>query len=503
VSEVKFFDIKAIDVFDVGTWNGKEWTDEDLDEMVANFNELSVLGYDFPGKLGHGEQELLDREDLPAAAYIKRLYRKGSKLVADFTRVPEKVKTLLELKAYRTVSAEIYDKVQLFGKTYENVVAAIAFLGGDIPAVGTLDDAIALYNRAHPFEKHPLGKPRVLLFGELADAERQLVSWDHTKEGSMANKNDAKNTVDDEVIELDAELTQLAERAADATKGRTGAPAFRAFLRDTITKLRGLSKKSKNAAGDVSFEDRRELVSAAVRLKWGSIDGYGAWITEMYDDRAIVSKDGSYFQVPYAIDDLDNVALGDAIEVEQIWQPKSDPTPATDATQNKAGNPGKEADMAITKTLATALGLPENADEPAVLKAIEDLKGSNTTLVSRIDKLEADGKTRDAAEAVTGAIKAHKILPAQKDWAHSYAAADLAGFKAFVEKAPEVFDTSEKGSATDAAEPKSEVATFRAKVAEKVKADTRDIDYGTKVTDAQRAVSVEEPELYAAIRTRR
>lgn len=41
---------------------------------------------------------------------------------------------------------------------------------------------------------------------------------------------------------------------------------------------------------------------------------------------------------------------------------------------------------------------------------------------------------------------------------------------------------------------------FQAKVEEKVKADTREVDPATKLTDAQRAVSIEEPELYAAVR---
>jgi len=590
VSETKFHELKGIELFDVGTWNGRTYDDEDLDEMVENFQELSAAGYDFPGKLGHGEQELLEREDLPAAAYIKRLYRRGTKLVADLTRVPEKVKTVIELGAYRTVSAEIFDKVQLLGKTYKNVLGAFAFLGGEIPAVGTLDDIVTLYNR-----------PKQLLFSELHGARRTVVSfaaakaigshttkkaaedeaWDAGAEVKAADvddlramcayvtgdgeakgdyhlphhrasdhavvwkgvvaagnvvqgargasipssvitgvkthlekhygqfdrtapweedvtKNAADDSVDDEVEELHDELAKLAERAADATRGRTGAPAFRAFLRDTIAKLRGLGKKTKNAAADMSFEDRRELVSAAVRLKWGSVDGYGAWITEMYDDQVIVSRDGSYWQVPYAIDDNDNVSLGEAVEVEQIWQSK-----------NKAGSTGKEDDMAITKALATALGLPETADEPAVLKAITDLKADKTkhaatdesevkTLREEVTKLRAESTERTATDAVTAAIDAHKLLPAQQDWAKSYAARDPEGFKTFIASQPTVFDTDEKGSGADAPGAKSDVAQFQAKVAEKLKAD-KDLS----VEEAQRQVASEEPELFAAIRARR
>jgi hypothetical protein len=509
----KFFDLPGIQIFDVGTWNGKEWSDEDLDEMVANFIELSAAGYDFPGKLGHGAQELLDREDLPAAAYIKRMYRMGTKLVADFTRVPEKVKTLLELQAYRTVSAEIYDKVQLLGKTYRNVVSAVAFLGGDIPAVGTLDDALALYNRASSLQ--PLG---ALRFSQLQGAHREFVSWNPKEEKVRQTKHAVGDeTVDDEAATLEKDLAKLAERASMATKGRTGAPQFRAFLRETMAKLRAMtsSKKSNNTPTDMSLDEMREIVAVALRDQFGSgLDGYMPYPYELYTDYVIASKDGEFFKVTYAIGDDEAVTFGTPVEVEQVWQESKEPgeNPADAASLNKAGTTGgKGTDMAITKNLATALGIPETADEPTVLKALEDLKAKASTdsakftaLQEEVAKLRAESATRDATSAVDAAIAAHKLLPAKKDWALKFAARDLEGFKStFGADAPEVLDTSEKGSATDAGEPKSEVATFRAKVADKVKADTREIDYGQKVTDAQRAVSVEEPELYAAIRTRR
>jgi hypothetical protein len=302
------------------------------------------------------------------------------------------------------------------------------------------------------------------------------------------------DTVDDEVAKLDNELTTLAERAANATKGRTGAPAFRAFLRETITKLRGLASK-KHAAGAMSFEDKRELVGAAVRAKWGGLDGYGPWITEMYESDVIVSRDASYWRVPYSIDGNDNVALGDAVEVEQVWQEKATNT----APKNEAGTTGEEeADMAITKALTSALGLPESADEPAVLAAIESLKGDAAKLKAteeRLTRLEATVSEGKAEKAVDAAIAAHKVLPANRAWAIQFAARDPEAFATFVKEAPETIDTTERGSAAGAPEPKSEIAQFQAKVAEKTKA-------GKTLEQAQREVAAEEPELYAAIRAR-
>lgn len=489
MSETKFYDLTGIEVFDVGVWNGRPYTDEDLDEMVANFATLSAAGYDFPCGISHDpDQQLVANSELPAAGYIQRLYRSGTKLAADLTRIPDKVKQLIELKAYKTVSAEIYDRVQLLGQMYSNVVSSVRFLGAEIPAVGTiknLDDALALYHRARP-----------LVFSELAaGATRSVITYD-PKEARMTDT--AKDTVDDEVTELDKELTTLAERAANATKGKTGAPAFRAFLRETIAKLRGLaSKKRDAAAADMSFEERRELVAAAVRAKWGGLDGYGPYITEMYDADVIISRDASYWRVPYSIDDNDNVALGDAVEVEQTWTPK------TSATQNTAGSPGKEEDMAITKMLATALGLPETADEPAVLKAIGDMKAENTQLrtdhaatAERVTKLEHAISEGRAEKAADDAIAAHKLLPAKREWAKTFAAKDPLGFTEWVKDAPEVLDVGERGSGNDAPEAQSDVAQFQAKLVEKVKA-------GTSLEQAQREVAAEEPGLFAAIRARR
>jgi hypothetical protein len=494
--EPVFFDLIGLDIFDIGMWNGVKYTDADLDEMVTNFRELSAAGYDFPVKLGHGTgQSLIEAEELPAAAYIKRMYRKGTKLAADLTRVPEKVKTVLELGAYRTVSAEIFGKVQLLGKTYQNVLYAVAFLGGEIPAVGTLDDIVALYNRATP---HPL------VFSELAGATREVVEWNPKEERRMTQAG-AADTVDDEAADLDKELTAIAERASNATKGKTGAPQFRAFLRETITKLRAFTKPKKTAyaPADMSIDEQREIVAAAIRDEFGSgLDPYAPWITEMYGDYVIVCKDGEYFKVPYTIGDDEDVTLGAPIEVEQVWQPSNEPgeEPAGTPELNKAGKTGgKDDPMAITKALATALGLPENADEPAVLKAIADLKGAGEKFSAsdkRLSELEGDLAKMRAEKAVDEATRAKRITPAQREWAMAYAAKDPTGFAAFVEKAPVAIDTTETGHDGAAPEAQTEVAQFRAKVAEKVKA-------GATVEDAQRQVVSEEPELWDAIRARR
>ena len=490
--EPVFYDVAGVEIFDVGTWNGVKYSDQDLDEMVANFNELKAEGYDFPIKLSHDpDQQLISNSELPAAGYIARLYRGGTKLVADLTRVPEKVKQVVDLGAFRMVSTEIYGKVQLLGKTWKNVVSAIAFLGAEIPAVGTLDDIVALY---HGPDVRPL------TFSELAGATRTLVTYTQ-KEDPMAKD---KATTDADAQELHDQLVALAAATGDATKGKKGAPGYRAFINEAISKLRAMLKpaKSTNAAVD-SYEDRKAELQDAIADRFGGPDGYDAYIVATFDDSCVISWSGEYWQVPYVDNDAAGViTLGDPVRVEQTWTPASGPAmnKARSTTTTPAKPGGKEEDMATSAAILKALGLPDGADEQSVLKAIAD-KDAETQkfkagVETRVQLLETTLAERDAGDAVTAAIRAHKLLPAQADWAKTYAAADPKGFAVFIEKAPTVVDTNERGSSANAPDAKSPVAEFRAKVAEKVKA-------GTSVEEAQQQVANEEPELFNAVRAAR
>ena len=77
---------------------------------------------------------------------------------------------------------------------------------------------------------------------------------------------------------------------------------------------------------------------------------------------------------------------------------------------------------------------------------IMELKGGTIDGVNVLEELKAlkqQNAQRDADEAVTLALKAGKITPAQKEWARRYALSDPKGFGSFVEKAPQVVPMSE------------------------------------------------------------
>lgn len=137
-----------VEIMAVGTWNGDEYTDSDLRQMVE---ALETQGFTPPVKLGHSEeQKLLQSDGLPAAGWVTKLRVAGGKLLATLTEVPQKLAELIRRGAYRQRSAEVYWN---YRKTPESplqrrVLAALSILGADVPAVKDmtpLDAHLALY----------------------------------------------------------------------------------------------------------------------------------------------------------------------------------------------------------------------------------------------------------------------------------------------------------------------------------------------------------------------
>ncbi|RDI73305.1 Mu-like prophage I protein [Gaiella occulta] len=134
---------------------GDYWTEADLRAMAQADSEL---GDELkpPNKLGHSpSQTLLENSlpaptdgEMPAAGWVEnvRVNDDGSKLLADIMAVPATVADLIEAGAWRTRSVELSRVTsQATGKVYDWVVTGLAWLGGKMPAVRTLDDVVKLY----------------------------------------------------------------------------------------------------------------------------------------------------------------------------------------------------------------------------------------------------------------------------------------------------------------------------------------------------------------------
>lgn len=148
MADLKFGEIRNVEVFAVGTWKAATGTftatSEMLDQMVRGFNELSakVSGFRPPLKLGHTDAQrfLGQNNGAPALGWVAALRRIGDKVVADFADVPSSLIDLIQKRLYNSVSIEVMPKISYQGLTFENVLSAVAVLGAELPAVKGLKE---------------------------------------------------------------------------------------------------------------------------------------------------------------------------------------------------------------------------------------------------------------------------------------------------------------------------------------------------------------------------
>lgn len=138
-------ELKGVEVFDTGTNNGIRFEDDDLDEMVRGFDEQSQAGK-LAAKIGHTTDDTA-----PAMGWIQRLYRRGSKLVADLGQVSEEVIEQIKDGRWRHVSIELLkDVTTRDGKNYRWLLDGLAILGAARPAVESLAGLHTLFQRSTP-----------------------------------------------------------------------------------------------------------------------------------------------------------------------------------------------------------------------------------------------------------------------------------------------------------------------------------------------------------------
>lgn len=150
--DLKTENIFGVTIFASGTWTDsakrkRTYTDADLDEMVRNSRELGEKVKPFVKLMHLNPKDHLKVTAKPALGWVTNLRRVGSKLVADFLRMPQKIAQLLRAGAFRRVSSEIFTSWtdETTGKRYKNIVSAVGLLGAVHPAVSTVDDVMKLY----------------------------------------------------------------------------------------------------------------------------------------------------------------------------------------------------------------------------------------------------------------------------------------------------------------------------------------------------------------------
>lgn len=121
------------------------------------------------------------------------------------------------------------------------------------------------------------------------------------------------------------------------------------------------------------------------------------------------------------------------------------PTTATAADVQTALT-ALRARPAVPAALATALGLQAGADEAAALGALTTLRTTPDThtmtamaaLQQQVAALSGQIADREVTELVDGAVRAGKLVPAQRDWALQLGRGNLAQLKTFVASAPAI-----------------------------------------------------------------
>ena len=67
-------EIKGVEIFAVGTWNGNKITLKTLNDIVQSFDKTKGF-LKPPLKLGHNdEQNLIAKDGLPAAGWVGKVY---------------------------------------------------------------------------------------------------------------------------------------------------------------------------------------------------------------------------------------------------------------------------------------------------------------------------------------------------------------------------------------------------------------------------------------------
>jgi hypothetical protein len=296
---VKKYNLKDVQIFSVGEWNGDKFTEEDLQGMVQAFEETKRGVQPFI-KLGHNKeqklaQEKIAKDGLPSLGWADKMYVKGGKLFADFTDIPKKVYDLIVAKAYKKVSVEMFFNVKLNEKKYSHLITAVSLLGADTPAVMNLDDIHALYfgTEEKPkvidqeFELSFTTEVETIKEQEMPKSELELKleqDLDAQKKEFKAKEDELKRLADEKAAQ-DKEIEQLKQFKANQEKKDLEAQIelakekVRTFVTELVSEklctasmkplIEGLLSDEKQFSvkvGDKEFKTRAEALKETLKL---------------------------------------------------------------------------------------------------------------------------------------------------------------------------------------------------------------------------------------------
>jgi hypothetical protein len=234
----KLYELTDVEIFRTGTWNGDEFTEDDLEQIVSNFGRV---GFRPPVKLGHAE-----KSGDAAFGWVKALRRKGDRLVADFMDLPRSVFDAIRDRKFDRVSSEIFFNLKRNNQTFRRALKAVALLGAETPAVSdlaplresfTVDELGAVHAYSLPTDALSTSEGSDMST-EHDDLEAQVKALQ--EENAKLKQTDSAvelQAMQDEIKALKAKAQAAADRAhtamlaekVDAVRRPTLRPHFRAL----------------------------------------------------------------------------------------------------------------------------------------------------------------------------------------------------------------------------------------------------------------------------------
>lgn len=402
-------DTFPIEVFATGRWANRDWTEADLDAMVANHGRLREYVKP-PLKLGHDAKQILAQKDgQPALGWVERLERAGTKLIAHVVNVPRFLREAMQAgKGYRRVSSELYPTWQ--GTSWEKtlktgvtgpVLSAIGLLGADPPEVKNLADLEAL------LATEGIAPVTLSEDGPAAGAE-----WIEAAIGNATTTIEVRvapefqATIDAAI----AQMTALADRAeaAAARHPRTGDL--------TATGGGAMDEKDKQALMAEMAESLKAQTAAQIKEATKSLS---ETVTKLSEEKSgLEAKVTKLSEENAAMREREAVLRGERI-ADRALRFVEERTKAGNLRLFKSQAPAARLlherlgdDVIVTTVEAKAAGLKREADYTARDLFVELVDGYPNARILQTDLLHAvpnGGRDEDAGSALERVAAAHKL----------------------------------------------------------------------------------------------
>lgn len=132
----KLHTIEGVELFRTGKWNGKTFTEDDLDDIIDAFGKQGFLP---KVKIDTGGGRPAHADGGPAYGVIASIKRVGSTLIGTLAQIPDTIFEMLQRGAFDERSVEIHRNIERDGVKLPLVLGAVELLGATIPAVSDLE----------------------------------------------------------------------------------------------------------------------------------------------------------------------------------------------------------------------------------------------------------------------------------------------------------------------------------------------------------------------------